>query len=381
MTIKSYPTAYSSVNSPLIWVVYDAHSLDAVTYPNYKYVAECYVNGTLIATSRKFQDPTNNFGVFDFSAEIREYVNASLPVISTQLLAKEMGSGQFNIDVQVDFKEEYNGTIGGVVATDIVRTFYNHYNGRTSQQTILASLINDALSDRKYDIDIFLSNDYFFIPYFKTSSGSFSVTITANSTVVKTLTAVHNNSIQLLNISPIAINASAGTTIIDNNTKSYTIDFGANSYNCNLICEPVHTNYPVHFLNKYGGFESFNFYKARRQTFEIERKSYKQLPYTIDGSTGAMNLKNGVAMNEQTTMFGVRYKEKLKVQSNLLGDSDWQFLEQLINSPLIYLEDNGTLYPVTISESSYEVKQIEIDNYQTLSIEFDFGTTYKTQFR
>jgi hypothetical protein len=80
-------------------------------------------------------------------------------------------------------------------------------------------------------------------------------------------------------------------------------------------------------------------------------------------------------------MFGVKYKEKLKVQSNLLGDSDWQFLEQLINSPLIYLEDNGTLYPVTISESSYEVKQIEIDNYQTLSIEFDFGTTYKTQFR
>jgi len=379
MTIKSYPTAYSSVNSPLIWVVYDANSIDPAKQ-NYKYVAECYINGTLIATAAKFQDPTNNFGVFDFSNEIREYVNAQLTPLATGILANELASGEWNISVQVKFKEEYNGTRGSVVATDSVRTFFNHYNGRTSQLTILASLGYTALSDRQTDIEVFLNNDNYFLPYFAVSSGSFNVGIYGNTSHTKTITAVNPNSIQLINISPTAINNEYPSTVTSA-TESYEIFIGGRTYTCKVICEPVHTNYPVHFLNKYGGFESFNFYKAHRQTFEIERKSYKQLPYTIDGSTGAMNLKTGNVMNEQTTMFGVKYREKLKVQSNLLGDSDWQFLEQLINSPLIYLEDNGTLYPVTISESNYEVKQIEIDNYQTLSIEFDFGTTYKTQYR
>ena len=380
MTIKSYPTAYSSVNSPLIWVVYDAHSLDPITYPNYKYVAECYINSTLIATAAKFQDPTNNFGIFDFSNEIREYVNAQLTPLATGILANELASGEWNISVQLKFKEEYNGTRGGVVATDSVRTFFNHYNGRTSQQTILASLTNKALTDRSVNLEVFLNNDNYFIPYFSVSSGTFTVGINGNTSHTKVINAVNPNSIQLINISPTAINSEYPNTVTSA-TDIYEVGIGGVYYECKVICEPVHTNYPVHFLNKYGGFETFNFYKAHRQTFEIERKSYKQLPYTIDGSTGAMNLKTGNVMNEQTTMFGVKYKEKLKVQSNLLGDSDWQFLGQLINSPLIYLQEGSILYPVTISESSYEVKQIEIDNYQTLSVEFDFGTTYKTQFR
>ena len=106
MTIKSFPAAYSSVNDPLIWVVYDAHSIDPITYPNYKYVADCFINGVVIATSRRFQDPTNNFGVFDFSTEIREYVNAKLNPINTGILAKEMPQGEWAIDVQLKFKED-----------------------------------------------------------------------------------------------------------------------------------------------------------------------------------------------------------------------------------------------------------------------------------
>jgi len=218
------------------------------------------------------------------------------------------------------------------------------------------------------------------LPYFAVSSGSFNVGIYGDTSHTKTITAVNPNSIQLLNISPSAINSEYPGTI-SAATQSYEIFVGGRTYTCKVICEPVHTNYPVHFLNQYGGFETFNFYKAHRNTFEIDRKYYKQLPYRIDGSTGAMILKNGNIMNEQTTMFGVKFTEKLKVESNLLNDIDWVFLEQLICSPLIYIQDGSILYPATINETNYEVKQIEIDNYQTLSIEFELGSTYKTQFR
>ena len=373
MTIKSFPAAYSSVNDPLIWVVYDAHSTDPTTYPNYKYVADCFINGVKIATSRRFQDPTNNFGVFDFSTEIREFINAKLNPINTGILAKEMPQGEWAIDVQLKFREEYNGTVGGYVATDSVRTFFNHYNARTSELTILASLGSKPLSTRQINIEVFQNNDNFFLPYFCESSGNFNVVINGTT---KTIAGVHNNSIQLLNISPVAINSEYPALINDN----YTVTVGGTTYQCKVICEPVHKNYPVHFLNKFGGFETFNFYKAHRQSFDIERKSYKQLPYKIDSTTGAMTIKDGTIMNQQETMFGIRFKEKLKVQTNLLNDADWQYLEQLILSPIVYLQDGPTLYPVTISESNYEVKQIEIDNLNTLSLELSFGSNYKTQF-
>jgi len=375
MTIKSYPVAYSSVNEQLIWVVYDPHSIDPTNYPNYKYVAECYVNNNLVATSAKFQDPTNNYGVFDFSAEIREYINASLLNIGNNIVSKIMEIDDFHAIVQIKFKEEYNGTRGGVIATDSYRYFYNHYNGRTSELTILASLGNKPLSDRQINIEVFQNNNYFFLPYFSESTGNFNVVI--NGTTTKTINNLTAHSLTQLNISPVAIN-NEYTNLIN---SDYTIAVGGKTYNCKVICEPVHTNYPVHFLNKYGGFETFNFYKAHRQTFEIERKNYKQLPYRIDSGSGSMYIKTGNIMNEQITMFGVKFKEKIKVQSNLLNNADWIFLEQLIDSPLIYLQDGATLYPAVISQSNYEVKQIEIDNWNTLELEFELGSTFKTQFR
>lgn len=379
MIFKSTPPAYSSVNDSLVWVVYDAHSTNPITYPNYKYVAEAWINGSKVATSRRFQQPDNNMGVFDFGAVIREYITATLPTIGTGLLAKEMGQGAFSIDVVIKIREEYNGTIGAIVLTDSTRTYFNHYNGRTSEFTILSSLGAKPLSTRQINIEVFSSNDNFFLPYFAPSSASFNVVVTGASTHTKTITPTALNTIQLLNISPTAINNEwAGT--INAATQSYTIAVGGTTYTCNIVCEAIHTNYPIHFLNQFGGFETFNFYKVHKQSFEITKKGWKQLPYRVDGS-GVVSVKTGNIMNEQQSNFGVKFSEKLKVSTNLLNDADWQFLFQLVCSPLVYLQDGTTLYPITIQQNNYEVKQIQVDNWEQLELEVVFGTTYKTQFR
>ena len=379
MTFNSTPADYSSVNDNLVWVVYDAHSTDPVTYPNYKYVAECWINGTNIATSRRFQDPTNNRGTFNFSTIIREYITATLPTLNSGVLAKQMAQGEFVIDVVIKIREEYNGTIGAVVLTDSTRTFFNHYNGRTSEFTILASLGAKPLSTRQVNIEMFYENDNFFLPYFAPSSASFDVVVTGASTHTKSIVPTALNTIQLLNISPTAINTEWASTI-NSSLQSYTVAVGGTTYICNLVCEPISTNYPIHFLNKFGGFETFNFYKTSKQNFSIERKSWKQLPYKVD-SSGVLSIKTGNIMNEQQSNFGVKFTEKLKVSTNLLNDADWQFLQQLVCSPLIYLQDGATLYPVTIEQSNYEVKKIQVDQWENLELEVSFGTSYKTQFR
>ena len=93
MELRSFPANYSSVNDPLMWVLYDANAVDA-TKLNYKYVAECWVNGLKVYTGRTYPRPGGGFGLIDFSEIIRGYIN---PVFApgAGTVAQQDGAGSF----------------------------------------------------------------------------------------------------------------------------------------------------------------------------------------------------------------------------------------------------------------------------------------------
>jgi hypothetical protein len=356
MTLESYPPQYSSVNDSLVWVVYDAHSTNPTTYPNYKYIATLNIGGVEVARSRQFQDPTNNRGIFDFGRDCRDYINASL--------LSEMGQGVFAIDVVVKFYEEYNGTIGSVLITDSTRTFFNHYNSRYNDFTILGNYANKPATSRPLNIELFSDTDKYYIPYFATSTTPFNVTINGTTT---TITPTVANTIQNINI---AVGA----------TSDYTVILGVVTYQVKVICEPITTHYMVHFLSQFGGFESMSFHKVHRKKYSIERKQWQQPSYRVS-SSGVVSVKSGDIMHTQKTTFGVVFNEKLTLNTDLLSDEDYKWLFQLVASPIIYVQDGTTLYPVTISATDYDVKQCLVDGLNTLTIECDFGTKFKAQFQ
>lgn len=356
MTLESYPSQYSSVNAPLVWVVYDAHSTNPTTYPNYKYIATLTIGGVVVATSRQFQDPITNRGIFDFSANIRNYINAAL--------VSEMGQGVFSIDVVVKFYEEYSGTIGAVTLTDSTRTYFNHYNGRFNDFTLLGNYADKPATSRPLTIELFSDTDKYYLPYFATSTTPFNVVING---VTTTITPTVANTMQNINIA-------VGTT------SDYTVVLGGVTYQVKVICEPITTHYMVHFLSQFGGFESMSFHKVHKQKFSIERKQWQQPSYRVDGS-GVVSVKSGDIMHQQKTTFGVVFNEKLTLNTDLLSDEEYSWLMQLVVSPLIYVQDGATLYPIVLTATDYEVKQVLVDGLNTLTIEVDFGTKYKTQFQ
>jgi hypothetical protein len=132
MTIINTPSNYQSVNEILVWTVYDANSIDP-TKLDYKYIAECWVNGTLVQTQRVYPMPNNNYGVFDFTNIIRQYI--------TPELINELGLSKFNTTAILNISEEYNGAVSGVVATTDERTFFNHYSGLYYDLNGLRSII------------------------------------------------------------------------------------------------------------------------------------------------------------------------------------------------------------------------------------------------
>lgn len=356
MTVETFPPQYSSVNDDLLWVVYDAHSTNATTYPNYKYVGDLYINSVLVFRARVFQRPDNNRGVFNFGNVIREYVNAEL--------LQEQGQGKFAIDVVVKFGEEYGGTTYTNLVTDSTRTYFNHYNGRQNDFTILGSYANKPATTRPTTIEIFTANDKYYLPYFSTSTSAFSIVING---VTTNITPTVANTMQSLNI---AVGA----------TSDYSVVLGGTTYSVKVICEPLYSNYPVHFLNKFGGWETFNFYKVSKKTYEVERKTWQQTGYKVSGS-GVVSVKTGSIMYPQKSVYSSKFKEKMIIGTNFLSDSEYRWLSQLLFSPMVYLQDGSTFYPVTIEETNYEERQWIVDRLTTLTLTVSFGTQYKAQFQ
>ena len=380
MTFETTPAAYSSVNDSLVYVAYDAHAADPVTYPNYKYVAEIWINGTQVFTGKYFPNPTTNRGIMDFGSVVREYITNDFTPTASVINALDFAEGKFSLSVVIKMREEYSGSVGSVILTDSTRVFFNHYNGRINNFTLLGNYNDDIVSDRSYTIELTYNTANYFIPYFSESSSTYNVVISGGtSTRTKTITPSAANSLQMLNISPQAINAEYPGNFTTS-TTSYSVQVAGKTYVVNIVCEGLYTNYHVHFMNKYGGYETMLFNKVSRKSYAVERKTYQQLPYRVS-SSGVVSVKTGNVMYQQKTDFAGRFTEKMKLNTDWLSDTDYQWLAQLVTSPNVYVEDSGTIYPVSISSTNYEFKQHIVDGLINLMIEVDFATSYKTQFK
>lgn len=355
MTFESTPPSYSSVNEPLVYVAYDANAIDPLK-ENYKYVAEVWVNGVKQWQGKYFPEPTNARGIMDLGNIIREYVNAAFKA--------EQKEGEFSVSIVVKMREEYNGTIGAVVLTDSTRVFFNHYNGRNNDFTLLGTYANKPATTRPTIIKMVSGCSTYYLPYFATTTSPFDVVING---VTTTITPTATNTMHRINI---AIGA----------TSNYTVVLGGITYNVQVVCAGLYTNYYLHFLNQFGGYETMLFNKASKKTLDIDRKTFQQLPYRVSNA-GVVSVKSGSVMHPQKTMFGSKYTEKIKVSTDWILDEEYQWLWQLVVSPEVYLQDGSTLYPVIINETNYEFKEYITDKLQNFSLNLEFGTSYKAQYR
>ena len=380
MTFESTPPQYSSVNDPLVYVVYDAHAADPITYPNYKYVGEVWVNGVLVFTGKYFPNPTTNRGIIDVSSIVREYITLNFAPTASVITAQQLAEGKWSVSIVIKIREEYSGTVGAVVLTDSTRVFFNHYNGRIGTFTDLGNYDDEILSNRSNQIELTFAGPNYFISYFAETTTAFNVVITGGtSTRTKSITPAAANSAIVLNISPAAINAEYAGNFTSASTN-YTVAVGTKTYNVKIVCPGMYTNYYLHFLNKLGAYESFLFNKVSKKTFEIEKKSFQQLSYRVNGS-GVVSVANGNSMHRQKTEFAGKYRERLRLNTDFVSDQDYGFLSELVLSEDVYFEDGGKFYPVSITATNYEFKEHIVDGLINVMVEIEFGGSYKMQYQ
>lgn len=395
ITIQATPAAYSSIQSDLIYTVAEvAHTADPITYPNYKFVGDVYIGATLVARIKKVPDPITRIGIFNIGQVVRNYIATTFNPTANTLVAQTLGDGEFRLSVTMKFGEEYSYTTYTNLTADSARVFFNNYNGRLIGATSsLTSLVDKALTNRPYATPVRCDSAFNFIPFMSSDTDAFTIRVKSydySNTLVtslnSTITPSSANQLHIINASKTAINASS-PGMINDSIKFYTVQFDTPNigddvtYRFNMTCEPTYDIYTLHFLNKYGGFESKDFIKVSRKTISIEKKDFGKLPYTVDIS-GVVSYKNANKVyNESRSVYSSQYKEKMTLNSDLLTDAEYTWLEELVLSPMVYIEDGGYFFPVVIAETNYEPKKVVNDELTNLTLNIEYGDQLNAQFR
>lgn len=390
------PGDYFSAHGNLFFTLLeDTKPFASSVYPDYKYVCDIYIGGLLEARLKSFPRANDKIGFFDIGNVVRNYLFTNFAPVVNSLRAQKFGADEFYVNVICRFGEEYGNTTYSNIIVDSQRSYFNHYNGRLyGQLTDLSNYLDKAMSRRPYATPVYRGVKYCFIPFLPTDDTTINLVIrayngsteVANTTQPFAPTATSSNEMQLFNVSPAAINA-AVPGFINSYIEYYTVQFSTTNiiedsiYRFNLTCEAKYEVNTLHFLNRFGGFESRDFSKVSRRQISIEKSDYGSSAYVI-GSDGIPKYHNDQNVYRETRKnYAGAWKEKMVLNTDLLKDEEYQWLEDLVNSPVVYIELENYFYPATITDTSYEAKKVINDELTNLTLNIEFGDRFNTQYR
>jgi hypothetical protein len=177
---------------------------------------------------------------------------------------------------------------------------------------------------------------------------------------------------------------SGSQPIIDSNITRYTIRTldtaipnGASSvtktYNIVSNCSD-HTKYRLHFLNRLGGFDSFSFIKGSQITDTISKYDYKKPKGQLVGDAFGYFLSDRL-----TTQYQTEVKTAYQINSDWIDDYESEWLRELLSSPIIFWEKDGSLIAINITDVSYIAKKALTD--MTFNLTVTFETSYTNQMQ
>ena len=121
----------------------------------------------------------------------------------------------------------------------------------------------------------------------------------------------------------------------------------------------------LHWLNRLGGFDSFNFiYKSEVDT-DVKRSSYLQEHHNFTGASWEYN-----KASRGNTVYNVEMTSTTRVNTDFLTDSESEWMEDLFTSPVVYQELNNELIAVTIDGKN--IKRQTSLNDKLAQYTFDF---------
>lgn len=122
----------------------------------------------------------------------------------------------------------------------------------------------------------------------------------------------------------------------------------------------------LQFLNKLGGYDFFNFTLVSHENMDIERSNYKKNLGSYANANSYVYSPNDRSISQ----FYTKIKDRVSLQSDWVTETQLIWLEELVTSPDVLL-DNGTyLIPINITNTSFERKKVVNEKLFNLTIEY-----------
>ena len=369
ITVHQSPTGYKSAHEEVWHVVESTNKAVA----GFQYVFDIYKSGSLVTRVKNTPFGIDKYGVVDLGNIVRatldtDYIPHNLDVFSFDN-AEELGADQFWTQYDVRYGEVSGGVLTENISSGTYKV-YNNYNRSVydrKQSVITGPMI---LSNRPTD-SYFYEGEPVVMSVFLTSGQIYArqekigVAITAPDDITG------NNNAYVFGYLPTAND----TTFQLSGSVSGVI--GTRNFKKKCAKYDTHT---LVFLNAFGAFDSFTFVYGK-YLMDNEKKKFEQLKWSLSGTS--MVDKSGYVYNESMKAYATKYSQKMQLTSDIMSTGEYDWLAELINSPLVYLLDSTSqeFYPVMITDTNYEFKDDRINKTDTLTVNIEFSDSQNTQYR
>lgn len=392
ITILQQPLDYSPVYNDINFVC----SSTNVAQTNFNFIFDVKINGTLVSRHRIPARPDNNYGLFNVKRIAENYVTQNF--FYNNIVVGSSGSSILLLVVEVG--EEY-GTTPTVYPTlstsgnkylwtavldapEWVDYTVSKYRLMTSQLAVTQLLTNNAnnrikLTEKAYisalvgetnavqnfqvraydSSNSLLQNTYIINPY---------ATITTTSTRMINVPSGPSNLNQIVNANLDGSTQNQGN-IIPSNTAWYEVTTRGISASSIPVVYTINTNCTkydskrIYFFNKLGAYDAFTFDLVSRENNAIERKQYRRNLGAFSGSSYVYT-----DFQRSNIIYDTQVRETMVLNSNWITETESAWLEELLTSPITYMETTEGIEVVNVTDSNYEVRKTVNDKLFNLQI-------------
>lgn len=410
ITLLQTPYKFQPAYNPINFVV----SSDKTAQDNFKYVLDIYITGVSSPAYIRVKhsaDPTTGFAVFDVHREVENFLSQD---ISTTTYGWQQNTNSY-AEYTCKFGEEFGLSSSGTTvysnltvdsaryAFNGVMDFLDFQNYNQITRLISGSGVRLWMNNQPSSVNIRSDENAWMHAMTDTSGMIYFADI---NTYDSTNTLIQN--VKVLNSSQAAssddmkfVRFSTGTRnlnlisagdiysgaqpIITASVSYYTVAIAqfnggtTGSVKTFVISDACtkYSTYRLHFLNKWGGFDSFTFIKLSRKTSSLRRETYKRNIGNLTPVTGAYSYNK---YDRQDLVYDTSIKDVVSVFSDWLSEGESTWLDELISSPVVYLDDaTHGLVAVNITNSSYEERKAVNDKIFNLQITFEYTYNRKRQ--
>jgi len=363
-------------------VVYSISSNNALTQSNFYFIIDIKetATSTLLARLKYPVQPATPSLTIDISNVLKNYVSYDFLNAQAAYVAANTNS---RLKYYVEFRELYDvagvPTLQSVTASDPATPSTSSYKYATNaifdfEDFTPTSYVNTNVSGFGFlnanlsvneNIEVTQNK---ILTFFDPNRVVAKIVLLSGSSVFQSITLTAKEHLFNINagkwiIDTTGLTLANGTYVVQLKTSA-DVTVATKTFTYTPQCSNYST-VRLHWLNKLGAFESFNFIMNSKKSLDIERKQFKA-PLPI-GYLKSDRLKT----NYNTTINDV-----ISINSDWISEEQSLLLEQLATSPVIYLERSSTSFvSVNITNTNYDIKKF-LDDRKLFNISFDIEYTY-----